>query len=120
VSTESSSIERQALGRRLRDARKSAKLSQHDVAAEFRCARQTVASWESGNSVPNALQVATMAILYGCSADCLLFGLAPQQAGQLPVGELDSMTPAVRRRLEVLWQVFVRTGAADPLRADAK
>lgn len=113
---ESDRKERMALGMRLKDARAKAKLSQQHVAAEFGLARQTVASWESGNSVPNALQVVRLSILYGCSADCLLFGLGQQCAGHMPVGDLTALPPAVRDRLALLWQVFVREGADDPQR----
>jgi transcriptional regulator with XRE-family HTH domain len=63
------------IGSRLRDARKGAKLSLADVAQEIKLSKQAVSAWESGRTTLDALQLGNLALLYGVSADFLLFGI---------------------------------------------
>lgn len=106
--------QRDALGRNLKQARTKAGLSQQDVATTLRRTRQTIAAWEGAKAVPDALQLAELAQLYGTWADVLLFG--PRFAGAAAQGHpsFEQLAPDVRERARVLWSIFVREGAPDP------
>lgn len=60
--------------RRLTFARRAAKLTQGDVAAEMAVSRQTVSSWERGATSPGIEELASLCALYGVSADQILYG----------------------------------------------
>ncbi len=68
-------LRRSALGKRLSDARKGAGYTQAEAARALGLSRQALSKWESGESVPSALQVADAAILYGISLDDLILGV---------------------------------------------
>lgn len=103
------------LGDRLKGARKAARLTQDYVAAELKCTRQALSSWERNKSVPSAPQLGQLAILYGVWADTLLFGIEKPRPGGIDWADVP---PDVRQRLDLLWQVFGRQvdGAADVVR----
>jgi transcriptional regulator with XRE-family HTH domain len=61
--------------RRFRSARRAAKLSQEDVAAELGVTRQTVSNWEVGRTSPGLAELAKICALYGVSADLILYGV---------------------------------------------
>lgn len=68
-------VERRAeIGRRLRDCRKAARLSQEDVAAELAVSAKAVSSWEGGERMPSAERFGELCAIYGVSADFILFG----------------------------------------------
>lgn len=67
-------IRKKALGDRLRVARHHCELSQDEVAELLGVKRQTVSAWETGLTVPTALQIADLAAAYCASAHLLLFG----------------------------------------------
>jgi transcriptional regulator with XRE-family HTH domain len=92
----------------MRSARQAAKLSLLDVAREFGLSKQAVSSWERGKSMPSAIQLADMAILYGCSADAILFGLWAF-ADNLDHRLLE-LPPDLRDKVITLWQVYARRG----------
>lgn len=62
------------IGARLRAARVAAKMTQEDVAADFRCSRQAISSWENGHTMPSVPEFRDLATLYGVSSDILLYG----------------------------------------------
>lgn len=64
------------LGTRLRKARCVAKVSQEHAADMLGVTRQSVSSWERGQSCPSALQIAQLSTLYCVCAHTLLFGEA--------------------------------------------
>lgn len=66
---------RSAIGARLREARRRARLTQEDVATDFLCSRQAVSSWESGRTLPSLLEFRALASLYAVSSDALLFDM---------------------------------------------
>jgi transcriptional regulator with XRE-family HTH domain len=63
------------LGERLRQVRLESALSLQDVATEMRLSKQAIWAWEQGRSGVSALQLASLALIYGASADYLLFGV---------------------------------------------
>lgn len=79
---------RERIGRRIREAREQAGLTQAQLALLFgKMARHTIGSWEDGTTSPTADQVARIAVRCAVSADFLL-GLAdePTPSGDLPAG----------------------------------
>jgi HTH-type transcriptional regulator, cell division transcriptional repressor len=64
-----------SLGGRLKAARMAAHLTLDSVASEIGLSKQAVFAWESGRTNCTALQLAMLAVIYGTSSDCLLFGV---------------------------------------------
>ena len=60
------------LGEKLTQARKTAGLTQADVAAKLNVSRQAVSRWESGQSKPSTEKLLALGALYGVSIDQLL------------------------------------------------
>lgn len=65
------------LSERLRQLRKSAGLSQEQLAETLDISRQAVSKWESGASSPEAHNIIRLARLYGISTDSILLGEFP-------------------------------------------
>ena len=61
-----------ALGEKLTQARRTAGLTQADVAARLNVSRQAVSRWESGQSKPSTERLLALGELYGVSIDQLL------------------------------------------------
>jgi transcriptional regulator with XRE-family HTH domain len=82
--------DREALGQRLRAARKAAHLTQRDVEACTRIDQGTISRMEKGSRDVTALELRTLARLYGTDANALL---------GLPLGldTLGSVPSEVRR-----------------------
>lgn len=57
---------------RYKEKREAAKLTAQQAAVRLGVAISTISNWERGVSHPDALKLADMAELYGCSADELL------------------------------------------------
>jgi transcriptional regulator with XRE-family HTH domain len=68
-------IDRQAVGLRLRLSREEAGISVPAAAVEMRVTRHAVYAWEAGRTTCDYVQLAEMALLYGKSADYILFGI---------------------------------------------
>jgi transcriptional regulator with XRE-family HTH domain len=68
---------RQEIGRRIRNARLVARMTQKQVGEErgIRASRQTVSAWERGEYLPSCNQLYGLCVLFGASADYILFGL---------------------------------------------
>ena len=62
---------------KLTQARKTAGLTQADVAAKLNVSRQAVSRWESGQSKPSTEKLLTLGNLYGISLDQLLSAEKP-------------------------------------------
>lgn len=62
------------VGSRLRECRTGAKLSLGDVAHELLVSKQAISAWETGKTKLDAYQLAELALMYGVSADYILFG----------------------------------------------
>ena len=65
------------LGEKLTQARKTAGLTQADVAAKLNVSRQAVSRWESGQSKPSTEKLLALGDLYGISLDQLLNAAEP-------------------------------------------
>jgi len=90
----------QAVAERLKERRTSAGLTQKDVAGQItgKVTRQLVSAWERGETLPTLLQLIQLCMLYGTSADHLLFGVRPQREYSHPL----------------LQRIFRAVPAADP------
>lgn len=60
------------IGKKLRDARNAAGLTQESAAESLGVSRQTVSNWETGKTYPDIVSVIRMSGLYSVSLDCLL------------------------------------------------
>ncbi|MCM1150080.1 MAG: helix-turn-helix domain-containing protein [Butyricicoccus sp.] len=60
------------IGRKIRDARAAAGLTQEQAAEELHVSRQTVSNWENGKTWPDIVSVVKMSDLYNISLDRLL------------------------------------------------
>ena len=60
------------IGKKLRDARNAAKLTQESAAESLGVSRQTISNWETGKTYPDIVSVIRMSDLYSVSLDCLL------------------------------------------------
>lgn len=60
------------IGKKLKDARNAAKLTQESAAESLGVSRQTVSNWETGKTYPDIVSVIRMSALYSVSLDCLL------------------------------------------------
>lgn len=67
-------VRRKLLGQRLKAARAEARLSQEFAAESLGVTRQSVSAWETGVSVPSAVQLGELATIYCACAHALLFG----------------------------------------------
>ena len=63
------------ISKRLTKYRKTAKLSQEEVAEKLNVSRQTVSKWETGQSTPDFDKIAPLCELYNISTDELLRGV---------------------------------------------
>ncbi|HJB02750.1 MAG TPA: helix-turn-helix domain-containing protein [Candidatus Evtepia excrementipullorum] len=62
------------IGKKLRQARTQAGLTQEQAAERILVSRQTVSNWETGKSFPDLLSIVRCSELYGVSLDALLKG----------------------------------------------
>lgn len=60
------------IGRKIKDARAAAGLTQEQAAEALCVSRQTVSNWENGKTWPDIVSVVKMSDLYNISLDCLL------------------------------------------------
>lgn len=60
------------IGKKLRDARNAAGLTQESAAESLGVSRQSVSNWETGKTYPDIVSVIRMSGLYSVSLDCLL------------------------------------------------
>lgn len=98
-------------GLRLKAAREAAGLSQQYMAEQMGCSRQLIGSIESGGNV-SVDQLETMCVHYRCACDSIVFGSAADAPDDLMAREFAKLEPAVRDRIWMLYQVFMRRGAA--------
>lgn len=60
------------LGNKLLKLRKARGMSQEDLAGELEVSRQAVSRWESGETLPDAVNLLKLSDLFGVSSDYLL------------------------------------------------
>ena len=63
------------IGKKLRDARNAAGLTQESAAESLGVSRQTVSKWENGSADPSTTNLLALAKLYGVAAEELLRGI---------------------------------------------
>lgn len=90
-----------ALGRRIRDARMRAGLSQEQLAERLGWTKQTYSSRERGQRMPSPLDVADIARTLGVTTDELLIGrpLVPNDDEQLLLFAYRHAAPQARRSM---------------------
>ena len=60
------------IGRKIKNARAAAGLTQEQAAEALGVSRQTISNWENGKTWPDIVSVVKMSDLYDISLDCLL------------------------------------------------
>ena len=106
------------IGKKLRDARNAAGLTQESAAESLGVSRQSVSNWETGKTYPDIVSVIRMSGLYSVSLDCLLKEEKPVSNDLNYLNYLEESTNTVksRRRLGklvlvaaylVIWAVSV-------------
>lgn len=106
------------IGKKLRDARNAAGLTQESAAESLGVSRQSVSNWETGKTYPDIVSVIKMSGLYSVSLDCLLKEEKPVSNDLNYLNYLEESTNTVksRRRLGklvlvaaylVIWAVSV-------------
>lgn len=95
------------IGKKLKQARAQAGLTQEQAAEALFVSRQTVSNWETGKSLPDILSVVRCGQLYGVSLDDLLKGDAAMHK-QL---EQEAHTRRLRRRLLLVGWVVAAASA---------
>ena len=99
---------------KLMQARKTAGLTQADVAARLDVSRQAVSRWESGQSKPSTEKLLALGALYGVSID----GLLNAENAEQPVSKEDSNlseakiteTAAPEKRRPRAWLKYAAAG----------
>ena len=86
------------LGEKLTQARRTAGLTQADVATKLNVSRQAVSRWESGQSKPSTEKLLALGALYGVSTDQLLNA----ENVEVPAVETVSAPPEVEPREPVI------------------
>lgn len=88
---------RRAIGRRLKESRLSAGLTQQYLADRLQLkARQTVSSWERGDSMPGTDQWYELAPLLGQSLDYLVYNIRTVPVSKYAVMETVFRAPGVQ------------------------
>lgn len=106
------------IGKKLRDARNAAGLTQESAAESLGVSRQSVSNWETSKTYPDIVSVIRMSGLYSVSLDCLLKEEKPVSNDLNYLNYLEESTNTVksRRRLGklvlvaaylVIWAVSV-------------
>lgn len=116
-------LTQEALGQRLKDARKSVALTQQDVAAQLGLARESLAQIEAGTRSVTSLEIVRLAKLYGRSlASILLEGENPEEeplTALFRMQETLSESPGLRERLVWFSSVFHEARTIERLIGDA-
>lgn len=78
-----------ALGKRIRDARRDANLTQEEIGRQLSSSKQLVSHWETGRSEITVFDLAKVAKMCGVSPDYLLTGVlrASSHKSLLPAGD---------------------------------
>jgi transcriptional regulator with XRE-family HTH domain len=82
----------QSIGRRLRDARERAGLSQEDAATNLDVGRGTVANWEAGRHLPNLIHFRQLLTMYVASPYQILYGSSRMRLSEAEMEELERLT----------------------------
>jgi transcriptional regulator with XRE-family HTH domain len=86
-----------ALGARLAEARRAARLTQVELAAQLDIPQQTLARYETGESRPPILVLIAMSQALGFSLDDMLTGRAEGRSKRGPASRLEQQLNAIAR-----------------------
>lgn len=100
-------------GERLQLARQRAGLSQSFVAEQLGVSRQLIGSWEKGGNI-TVDQLGQLCVLYGCAPAFVMFG-TPEESTEPQAQHIAALPQPLRGQLWMLYQVFLREGAATDL-----
>jgi len=73
-------VKNNTLGSRLRLARENMELRASNVTGVVKCTEKTLYNWENNTSVPDAIKLNKLAILYRCDFNWLLTGKEPDES----------------------------------------
>jgi transcriptional regulator with XRE-family HTH domain len=82
-----------AISRRLKECRLSARLTQAQVALDFQISRQAVSAWERAEALPSLMQLYELCLLYGISADYVVYGMKTMPVSGATVAEVYRLRP---------------------------
>lgn len=82
------------------------------TAAGIPVGKAAVGHWETGHSVPDALQIKKLAKMYGTSADALLWDVSLSPEAMQFAAEFDGLSEAQKRTLRAIWVAFIQAGNA--------
>jgi transcriptional regulator with XRE-family HTH domain len=107
-----------ALGQRLRGARVLAGETLETVAAKMTAAgipvkKQAVGHWETGTSVPDALQIRRLAKIYGTTTDALLWDDSLSMEAVRFAAQYDALTDGQQRAFKAMWLAYFEEARKD-------
>ena len=92
----------ESIGKKIRALRREKNLSQEELASALFVSRQSVSKWETGQSIPDADNIAAMCSYFGVSADSLI-GCAPAvEAIPLAVAAQPAEKPRMKAWIKIL------------------
>lgn len=105
--------QRKEFGKRLAGARNNVNLTQLQVADRFGVHKATVAAWESGAGLPDALRFRRLVKLYQTTADQLLWDDAVSYEAMQFAAMYENLSDTKKRLLKVIWEAILSDAAAD-------
>ena len=99
------------IGKKISALRKERDLSQEELAAALFVSRQSVSKWETGQSIPDADNIAAMCAYFGVSADSLI-GCVPAAETAAPQAQFYApvqaeVQPAEKPRKKVWLKILI-------------
>ena len=89
------------IGKKLKEKRMKANLTQEQVAEELFVSRQTISNWENEKSYPDIISIIKLSDLYSISLDELLKG------DQKMIEHLDASTNVVNSNKKLIGAIFI-------------
>lgn len=89
------------IGKKLKETRMKANLTQEQVAAELFVSRQTISNWENEKSYPDIISIIKLSDLYSISLDELLKG------DQKMIEHLEVSTNVVKSNKKLIGAIFI-------------
>lgn len=89
------------IGKKLKEKRTKANLTQEQVAEELFVSRQTISNWENEKSYPDIISIIKLSDLYSISLDELLKG------DQKMIEHLDASTNIVNSNKKLIGAIFI-------------
>lgn len=92
------------IGDRIRERRKTLRMTQQDLAAAFGINRVSVTNWEAGDTTPEISKMPKLGEILQCNPDWLLTGNGPQEAPPVPNGKVGEKVKGAPVQINVYGQ----------------